>query len=142
MNVVDVCGLQCASFGDWSDADAEAMTIAHPEGYVYRKLLWTGDRITGAIFQGRANDLGMLTDVGMVRGILQTQTPLGAWKEFLRENPFDIRRVYIAAGVAGKLAKTTLLGRPARSRKFQFGGIQPIVRENPAHRVFVESRAD
>ncbi|MEK6235188.1 MAG: FAD-dependent oxidoreductase, partial [Planctomycetales bacterium] len=90
MNVVDVCGLQSASFGNW--AEGEAVTISSPEGHVYRKLMWTGDQITGAIFTGRANDLGMLNDVGMIKGILQTQTPMGPWKEFLKENPFDVRR--------------------------------------------------
>ena len=56
-------------------------------------LLWTGDQITGAIFIGPANEVGMLNDVGMVKGIIQTRTPLGAWKDFLRDNPFDIRRL-------------------------------------------------
>ena len=41
MNVVDICGLQGASFGRWNDAAAEAMTIDNPAGYIYRKLLWT-----------------------------------------------------------------------------------------------------
>src|SRR5207245_6799756 len=27
MNILDACGLQCASFGRWDDAGAEAMTI-------------------------------------------------------------------------------------------------------------------
>src|SRR5262249_41654758 len=80
MNILDACGLQCASFGRWGEA-AEAMTIRNPDRPVYRKLLWTGDRITGAVFVGPASDLGMLNDVGMVKGILQTRTPLGPWKE-------------------------------------------------------------
>jgi NAD(P)H-nitrite reductase large subunit len=140
MNVVDVCGLQCASFGDWNNPAAEAMTISSPEGFVYRKLLWTRDRLIGAIFLGRADDLGMLTDVGMVKGILQTQTPLGLWKEFLRKNPFDVRRAYIAAGIAEKLAGTTLLGEPARARRYQHGGAAAVVPENPAHALFMNTR--
>ncbi len=100
MNVLDCCGLQCASFGNWDDAGAEATTISNPSGFIYRKLLWRGDQIVGAIFNGRANDMGMLTDVGMIKGILQTQTRLGEWKKYLTENPFDIRRAYVASGVA------------------------------------------
>src|SRR5205085_6740064 len=117
-------GLQCASFGRWGE-EGEAMVIRNPDRPVYRKLLWTGDQITGAVFLGPANDLGMLNDVGMVKGIMQTRTGLGAWKEFLRENPFDIRRPYIAAKVAQQLAGTTLLGRPSKARRYRFQGRQP-----------------
>ena len=137
MNVLDCCGLQCASYGNWADDSAEAMTICNPDGAVYRKLLWTGDSISGSIFIGRANDLGMLTDVGMVKGILQTQTPLGEWKEYLRENPFDIRRPYVAKKVAAQLAGTTLLGQPAQARGYRFGNAQPQTPTNSFHELFV-----
>jgi len=140
MNVLDVCGLQCASFGNWADSGAEDMTISNPQGWIYRTLLWTGDRITGAIFIGRANDMGMLTDVGMVKGIMQTQTPLGPWKSFLAENPFDIRRPYVASKVAGKLVGTTLLGRPSRTRQYQFKGTRPGPAVGEAHAVFVGTK--
>ena len=140
MNVLDCCGLQCASFGAWGDAEAEAMTISNASGSVYRKLLWNGDALVGAIFLGRANDLGMLTDVGMTKGILQTQTSLGEWKDFLRENPFDIRRPYVATKVAAKLAQTTLLGRPAQAREYRFGGVAPSTPKNDFHEVFVATK--
>jgi NAD(P)H-nitrite reductase large subunit len=140
MNVLDVCGLQNASFGNWGDAAAEAMTICSPDGPVYRKLLWTGDEITGAIFVGRANDVGMLTDVGMVKGIMQTRTQLGTWKPFLAENPFDIRRPYIAAGVAKQLVETTLLGRASQARGYRFGGATAQASVAASHAVYVDSR--
>ena len=98
------------------------------------------DQPVGAIFAGRPNDAGMLTDIGMVKGILQTQTRLGEWKNYLRENPFDIRRAYVASGVAQKLAGMTLLGRPARGRSFRHGGAKPHVPENQQHRAFVDSQ--
>ena len=140
MNVVDVCGLQTASYGAWNDPQAEAMTITNPSQHIYRKLLWHGDQIIGAIFTGHASDLGMLNDLGMVKGILQTQTPMGDWKKFLAENPFDIRRAYIATGVAKKLVETTLLGRPAQPRGFRFGNARPAVPENPAHAVYIGTK--
>jgi NADPH-dependent 2,4-dienoyl-CoA reductase/sulfur reductase-like enzyme len=140
MNVVDICGLQSASFGRWNDAAAEATTIDNPDGFIYRRLLWTGDRISGAVFTGRAGALGMLTDIGMVKGLMQTQTRLGRWQQYLGDNPFDIRRAYIACGVAGKLVGTTLLGRPAAARGFRFGAAAPKVPANPAHAVFVAGR--
>ncbi len=137
MNVVDICGIQGASFGRWNDAAAEATTIDNPAGFIYRKLNWSGDRISGAIFAGRANDVGMLTDVGMVKGLMQTQTRLGPWKKFLRDNPFDIRRAYVASGVAAKLVDSALLGRPAKARQFHFGSAEAKVPANAAHAVFV-----
>jgi len=137
MNVVDVCGLQAASFGGWNDAAAEVMAIDNPAGFIYRKLLLTDDRISGAIFAGRANDLGMLTDVGMVKGFIQTQTRLGPWKAYLRDHAFDIRRAFVGCGVAAKLARTTLLGRHAKARQYHFGSAGPKVAANAAHAVFV-----
>jgi NAD(P)H-nitrite reductase large subunit len=136
MNVVDVCGLQSASFGRWDDPNAETTTIAHQAGFIYRKLLWRGEQLVGAIFTGQANDLGMLTDVGMVKGILQTQTDLGPWKSYLTDNPFDVRRAYVACGVAQKLASTTLLGRPTEDRKFHFDNRKPGAPVGSAHAVF------
>jgi NAD(P)H-nitrite reductase large subunit len=142
MNILDACGLQCASFGRWTDTGAGAMTIVNADRPVYRKLLWSGDQITGAIFAGQANDLGMLNDVGMVKGIMQTRTSLGPWKEFLRENPFDIRRPYVAAKVAQKLVGNTLLGRPSKTRRYRFQNRQPApqVTQPEAHRDFVGTK--
>lgn len=137
MNVVDVCGLQCASFGNWSDEAAEALTIANPASRIYRKLLLQGDRLVGAIFCGSSSDLGMLNDVGMVKGILQTQTPLGPWTDYLRDNPFDIRRPYVATRVAEKLAGTTLLGRPARPRIFRFSGAPATTAVGESHAAYL-----
>jgi NAD(P)H-nitrite reductase large subunit len=142
MNILDACGLQCVSFGRWSEATAETMTILNPDRPVYRKLLWTGDEITGAVFVGPASDLGMLNDVGMVKGIMQTRTPLGSWKEFLRANPFDIRRPFVAAKVGQRLAGTTLLGRPSLSRQYRFRGRQPApqVTQPDAHQIYVGTK--
>jgi NADPH-dependent 2,4-dienoyl-CoA reductase/sulfur reductase-like enzyme len=140
MNVLDCCGLQCASFGNWADVSAEPMTISNPSASVYRHLLWRGKQVTGAVFVGRPNDLGMLTDVGMVKGILQTQTPLGEWKQYLKDNPFDIRRPYVATKVAHKLAHTTLLGRPAQPRQYRTGNAPPKTEVTAFHEVYVGTK--
>lgn len=140
MNVLDVCGLQCASFADWSNATAEAMTMSNASRPVYRNLLWSGDQITGAIFVGQATDVGMLTDVGMVKGILQTKTRFGEWKDFLRDNPFDIRRAFVAKQVAQQLATTTLLGRPAVGRGFHFAAGADKQSPSKFHSVYVDSK--
>jgi hypothetical protein len=141
MNILDVCGLQCASFGRWGE-QTEHMTIRNPDRPVYRRLLWTGDHITGAVFVGPATELGMLNDVGMVKGIIQTQTPLGWWKEFLRENPFDVRRPYIAVQVGKKLVETSLLGRPSKPRQYRYQGATPApqVTRPQDHQVYVDNK--
>lgn len=142
MNVLDVCGLQCVSYGNWHDPSAEAMEIASPDTSIYRNLLWTGDQITGAMFVGEASNVGMLTDVGMIKGLMQSQTSLGPWKAFLQKNPFDVRRAYIGSGVAAKLAKTTLLGRPATARGFHFGGQRPAAEVKPHHAAYVGTKPE
>jgi NAD(P)H-nitrite reductase large subunit len=142
MNILDACGLQCSSFGRWADPAAEAMTIRNPDRPVYRRLLWTGDQITGAAFLGPANDHGMLTDVGMVKGFIQTRTALGPWKEYLRANPFDVRRPYVACKVGEQLARHTLLGRPSKARQYRFQHRQPgpQVTRPDAHRAYVGTK--
>jgi len=137
MNVVDLCGLQGASFGRWSDAAGETTTIDHPAGFVYRRLVFGDDHLCGAILLGRANDLGNLSDVGMIKGLIQTRAALGPWKQFLMENPNDVRRAYVACGVAAKLVGTTLLGRPAEARRYRFGAAEATVPANAAHAVLV-----
>ncbi|MDA1015667.1 MAG: FAD-dependent oxidoreductase [Planctomycetota bacterium] len=140
MNILDVCGLQNSSFGQWSSDTTDVTVISNPGGSVYRKYLWQDDALIGAIFVGRPNDMGMLTDPGMVKGILQTQTRLGEWKAFLQANPFDIRRPYIGIGVAAKLTKTTLLGRPAQARSFRFGNAEVKSKSTAAHATFVGTK--
>ena len=141
LNVLDVCGLQCASYGHWDDLAADPITIHNPDGSIYRRLLLTDDRITGAIFVGQANDLGMLTDVGMVKGMIQTQTNLGEWKEFLQENPFDIRRAFIATRVPEKLAAISLLGRPTQNRHFRFQQTKATHEPGKAHSTYVNTKS-
>jgi NAD(P)H-nitrite reductase large subunit len=137
MNVLDICGLQNMAYGNWLDQDAEEMVIVNPEAHIYRKLMWHGDEITGAMFVGRPNDVGMLTDVGMVKGIMQTRTKLGPWKAFLRHNPFDIRRAYVANKVSAKLVGTTLVGRVSTTRQYHFGSVVPTPQAGPGHTVYI-----
>jgi len=137
MNVLDVCGLQCVSYGHWNDTSAESFEISSEATNVYRNLLWSGDKISGAMFVGQANNVGMLTDVGMIKGLIQTQTSLGDWKAFLKQNPFDIRRAFIGSGVGEKLRKTTLLGQAAATRKFHFGDAKPKAVVTPHHASYV-----
>ncbi|HSB77324.1 MAG TPA: FAD-dependent oxidoreductase [Candidatus Methylomirabilis sp.] len=111
MNIVDLCRLTVASIGAWDDPTAEAFVVARPERSAYRKLLWRGDRLIGAMIVGRANDVWATNDVGMLKGLVQSGTAFGAWKDHLRRNPFDIKRAFIALGSTAQLLPLTTIGR-------------------------------
>jgi NAD(P)H-nitrite reductase large subunit len=113
MNIVDVCHLDVASFGRWDDADAEVVAAVRPERPAYRKLLFHGDRLTGAMILGRADDVWTTNDVGMLKGLVQTGTALGRWKERLRKNPFEVKPAFIASRTTARLLPETVLGRPS-----------------------------
>ena len=53
INIVEVCHLDVASFGAWDDARGRGRSAAlKTDRPAYRKLLWQGDRLTGAIILG------------------------------------------------------------------------------------------
>jgi NAD(P)H-nitrite reductase large subunit len=142
MNVLDLCGLQTASFGRWS-ATSDAPAITNETRPIYRKLLFDGDRIIGAILLGQTGDLSTLNDMGMIKGFIQTKTALGEWHEYLRHHPQDIRRAYIACGVATKLLNKTLLPEPTEDVGYRHEGAQPdsAVDRGPHHKVFADTWA-
>jgi NAD(P)H-nitrite reductase large subunit len=113
MNIVEVCHLDLASFGAWDGAGAEAFTAVRPERSAYRKLLWRGGRVVGAMIIGRSDDVWTTNDVGMLKGIVQSGADLGAWKDHLRENPFDVKTVFVASGITKQLLPRTVLERPS-----------------------------
>ncbi|HEU4368129.1 MAG TPA: FAD-dependent oxidoreductase [Methylomirabilota bacterium] len=113
VNIVEVCHLDAASFGAWDDARAEAVTGLKKDRNAYRKLLFTGDRLTGAIIIGRSNDIWTTNDVGMLKGLVQTGVSLARFKDVLRRNPFDVKTAFIAAKTTGALLPATVLGRPS-----------------------------
>lgn len=113
MNIVDVCHLDVASFGRWDDPGAEVVAAVRPEDPAYRKLLFHGDRLTGAMILGRADDVWTTNDVGMLKGLVQTGVALGRWKAHLRKNPFDIKPAFIASRTTARLLPETVLGRPS-----------------------------
>jgi len=115
INIVEVCHLDVASFGAWDDGKAEATVGVKRDRHAYRKLLWTGDRITGAIILGQSSDIWTTNDVGMLKGLVQSQVPLGRFKAYLKKNPFDIKPAYIAVKTAARLLPETVLGRPAKA---------------------------
>jgi NAD(P)H-nitrite reductase large subunit len=113
MNIVDVAHLEIASFGTWDSPNAEVMSAVKPERPAYRKLLWQGDRLIGAIILGVSSDIWTTNDVGMLKGLVQAGSGLGAWKELLRRNPFDIKKAFLASRTTAQLLPQKLLARPS-----------------------------
>jgi len=113
VNIVDVLDLEIASFGNWDDEEAEVIQAVKKDRPAYRKLLFEGGRLVGAILLGRTRDIWATNDAGMLKGLIQSGCDLSEWKEHLRGNPFDIKRAYLAVGAAETLLPETLLGRPS-----------------------------
>ena len=51
----------------------------------------------------------------MLKGLVQSGTPLGPWKEQLRRNPFDVKRAFVASHATRQLLPETD-PRPAGGR--------------------------
>jgi NAD(P)H-nitrite reductase large subunit len=115
VNIVEVCHLDAASFGAWDDSRAETVTGLKRDRSAYRKYLFTGDRLSGAIIIGRSGDLWTTNDVGMLKGLVQTGVPLGRFKEYLKSHPFDVKTAFVAAGTTDTLLPLTVLGRPSKA---------------------------
>ena len=91
MNVLDTVGLVSCSFGRWQGADGGAHAERIDEdAYKYINLRFDDDQLVGAISLGR-------TDwVGVLRGLIQTEVPLGPWKDKLIADPHRLMEAYLA----------------------------------------------
>jgi NAD(P)H-nitrite reductase large subunit len=143
MNVLDICGLHAASFGKWQ-GQQEIVRITNPTRPIYRKLVFEDDRMVGGILLGPTEDISHLNDVGMVKGFIQSKVPLGPWKEYLKQHqPLDLRRPYLAAGVAPLLLRKTLLPRPSEDVGHRPIDVRPDPQQDkgPYHEVFAKAFA-
>src|SRR3989449_680806 len=115
VNLVEVCHLDVASFGAWDDEKAEIASDVKPDRPAYRKLLWRGDRLTGAIILGPSSDIWTTNDVGMLKGLVQSGVSLARFKAHLTRNPFDVKPAFIASKTTSALLPETILGRPSKA---------------------------
>jgi NAD(P)H-nitrite reductase large subunit len=115
VNIVEVCHLDVASFGAWDAENAEVISAVKPERTAYRKMLFDGDRMTGAIILGPSSDIWTTNDVGMLKGLVQTGNPVGPFKQALRDNPFDVKTAFIASKTTARLLPETVVGRPSKA---------------------------
>lgn len=92
MNVLDTLGLISSSFGLWMGKDGgESGELLNRERYRYLNLQFDEDILVGA------TSLGLTEHVGVLRGLIQTKTRLGAWKDRLIEDPTRIMEAYLGS---------------------------------------------
>jgi len=94
---------------------ADVYRAVQPDRSAYRKLLFQGGRLIGAVICGPANDIWTTNDVGMLKGLVSTGVDLSAWKRHLEKNPFDVKPAFLATRTTARLLPQTILGRPSRS---------------------------
>ncbi|MFT6625206.1 MAG: NAD(P)H-nitrite reductase large subunit [Cycloclasticus sp.] len=91
MNVLDTAGLVSTSFGSWDGVEGgETTTLLEKDNYKYVRLNFKDDLLVGAITVGRTDFIGVM------RGLIQTEVPLGEWKQKLIEDPTLIMNAYLA----------------------------------------------
>ena len=136
MNILAALGHEACSFGLWSGEGHECTVVTNVAGGIQRKYVWggaAGDVLVGGALVGPTLAVSGTNDVGMLKGLVQTGVALGPWKDYLEENPLDLRRVFVASGAAQELLKSTLLtGRASTGGGFRFPQLPPI-RARKAH---------
>ncbi|MGR8947368.1 MAG: NAD(P)/FAD-dependent oxidoreductase [Gammaproteobacteria bacterium] len=92
MNVLDTLGLISSSFGLWMGADGgDSAELLNKDRFRYLNLQFQDDVLVGA------TSLGLTQHVGVLRGLIQTRTKLGVWKDRLKEDPTRIMEAYMAS---------------------------------------------
>lgn len=90
MNVLDTAGLVSVSFGRWDGGEGcETADTVDQERFRYMHLVFQDDRLVGAL------GLGHTDHVGVLRGLIQTGSPLGEWKAKLMADPNRVMEAYL-----------------------------------------------
>ena len=90
MNVLNTLGLVSSSFGLWMGVDGGARAESTDrEGFKYLRLEFDGEVLVGALA------LGLTQHVGVIRGLIQSRTPLGPWKDRLLADPHLVMEAYL-----------------------------------------------
>jgi NADPH-dependent 2,4-dienoyl-CoA reductase/sulfur reductase-like enzyme len=92
MNILDTLGLISASFGQWGGVPGgEQAILLNRDSYDYLILQFEEDRLIGASSLGHSQHLGVL------RGLIRSQAPLGIWKNRLMQDPTRLMEAYLGA---------------------------------------------
>jgi NADPH-dependent 2,4-dienoyl-CoA reductase/sulfur reductase-like enzyme len=95
INVLDTLGLISSSFGQWWGAKKEeggnGVELVDEGNFRYLSLQFQDDVLIGA------TSLGWTEHVGVLRGLIQTRTRLGAWKDRLLADPTGFMAAYLGS---------------------------------------------
>jgi NAD(P)H-nitrite reductase large subunit len=92
INVLDTLGLISTSFGDWQGAPGgEHVELTDTANGRHLSLQFQGDVLVGC------NSVGWTDHVGVMRGLVEGQVKLGAWKEVLMKDPTQLVEAYLGA---------------------------------------------
>lgn len=91
MNVLDTLGLVSSSFAQWMGVDGgDSAELKDADRFRYLNLQFKDDVLVGA------TALGLTDHVGVLRGLIQSRTRLGAWKGKLQADPTRLVEAYLA----------------------------------------------
>nr|VFJ90677.1 MAG: Pyridine nucleotide-disulphide oxidoreductase [Candidatus Kentron sp. H]VFJ91779.1 MAG: Pyridine nucleotide-disulphide oxidoreductase [Candidatus Kentron sp. H]VFJ98409.1 MAG: Pyridine nucleotide-disulphide oxidoreductase [Candidatus Kentron sp. H] len=100
MNVLDTMGLVSTSLGLWDEEEWRNRGILMDrDRYRYIRLAFYEDRLVGALTIGEM--AGWTGTSGVLRGLIQSKTPLGKWKQRLRSDPTRVMEAYHFLTTAG-----------------------------------------
>jgi NAD(P)H-nitrite reductase large subunit len=92
INVLDTLGLISTSFGDWQGRPGgEHVELTDAANGRHLSLQFKDDVLVGC------NSVGWTDHVGVMRGLVEGQVKLGAWKEVLKADPTKLMEAYIGA---------------------------------------------
>ena len=92
INVLDTLGLISTSFGDWQGTPGgEHVELTDTAKGRHLSLQFKGDVLVGC------NSVGWTEHVGVMRGLVEGQVKLGAWKEVLLKDPTQLVEAYLGA---------------------------------------------
>jgi len=95
INVLDTLGLISASFGQWEGVPGgQHVEVTDKADGRHLSLQFDGDRLIGC------NAVGWTDHVGVMRGLVEGQVALGAWKDRLLEDPTQLMAAYLACAQA------------------------------------------
>jgi hypothetical protein len=91
INVLDTLGLISTSFGAWEGvAGGEQVALTDLATRRHLSLQFKGDVLVGC------NSVGWTEHVGVMRGLVEGQVKLGAWKDTLMQDPTQLMAAYLA----------------------------------------------
>ncbi len=95
INVLDTLGLISTSFGEWQGVPGgEHVELTDKPQGRHLSLQFKDDVLVGC------NSVGWTAHVGVMRGLVEGQVHLGAWKDTLKNDPTLLMEAYLASAQA------------------------------------------